>query len=138
MDLKQALQKLKAKDRATAPVDTTDAPPLPAAKGPVVGGGKSTAKAPLIEIFHSVQGEGRFVGASMAVRRNSHIHVEFLYRWLPAPVGREFQTIVGGFDAGGVDNAVDHAEALLQRSLGGRSSAWLRRQRDKEQRAAVA
>ena len=29
-----------------------------------------------------------FVGSSMAVRRNSHIHVEFLYRWLPPTVGR--------------------------------------------------
>ena len=29
-----------------------------------------------------------FIGASMAVRRNSHIHVEFLYRWLPARAGR--------------------------------------------------
>ena len=35
-----------------------------------------------------------FVGASMAVRRNSHIHVEFLYRWLPAPVGRAMSTMV--------------------------------------------
>ncbi len=26
-----------------------------------------------------------FVGASMGVRRNTHIHVEFLYRYLPAP-----------------------------------------------------
>lgn len=43
-----------------------------------------------------------------------------------------------GIDLMGLLAAVDHAEALLQRSLGGRSSAWLRRQRDKEQRAAVA
>jgi len=35
-----------------------------------------------------------FVGASMAVRRNSHIHVEFLYRWLPAPTGRALSTAV--------------------------------------------
>lgn len=35
-----------------------------------------------------------FVGASMAMRRNSHIHVEFLYRWLPARVGRILSTAV--------------------------------------------
>jgi TRAP-type C4-dicarboxylate transport system permease small subunit len=35
-----------------------------------------------------------FVGASMAVRRNSHIHVEFIYPWLPAAVGRALSTAV--------------------------------------------
>lgn len=35
-----------------------------------------------------------FLGASMAVRRNTHIHVEFLYRYLPAPVGRALSTMV--------------------------------------------
>jgi TRAP-type C4-dicarboxylate transport system permease small subunit len=35
-----------------------------------------------------------FVGSAMAVRRNSHIHVEFIYRWLPAPVGRTLSTAV--------------------------------------------
>jgi TRAP-type C4-dicarboxylate transport system permease small subunit len=35
-----------------------------------------------------------FVGSSMAVRRNSHIHVEFLYRWLPPTVGRAMSTPV--------------------------------------------
>src|SRR5512139_1128944 len=35
-----------------------------------------------------------FVGASMGVRRNTHIHVEFLYRWLPGPVGRSISTCV--------------------------------------------
>lgn len=35
-----------------------------------------------------------FVGASMAVRRNSHIHVEFLYRWMPARAGRTLSTVV--------------------------------------------
>ncbi len=33
-----------------------------------------------------------FLGASIAVRRNTHIHVEFLYRYLPAPVGRALST----------------------------------------------
>ncbi len=33
-----------------------------------------------------------FVGASMAVRRNTHIQVEFVYRYLPAPVGRALST----------------------------------------------
>lgn len=35
-----------------------------------------------------------FVGGSMAVRRNTHIHVEFLYRFLPAKVGRVMSTMV--------------------------------------------
>lgn len=35
-----------------------------------------------------------FLGGSMAVRRNTHIHVEFLYRYLPAPVGRTLSTLV--------------------------------------------
>jgi TRAP-type C4-dicarboxylate transport system permease small subunit len=35
-----------------------------------------------------------FVGASMGVRRNTHIHVEFIYHWLPAPVGRALSTFV--------------------------------------------
>lgn len=39
-----------------------------------------------------------------------------------------------GIDLMGLLGAVDHAESLLQRSLGGRSSAWLRRQRDKARR----
>jgi len=35
-----------------------------------------------------------FVGASMGVRRNTHIHVEFMYRWLPGSVGRSISTCV--------------------------------------------
>jgi len=35
-----------------------------------------------------------FVGASMAVRRNTHIHVEFIYRYLPARLGRVLSTLV--------------------------------------------
>lgn len=35
-----------------------------------------------------------FLGASMAARRNTHIHVEFLYRYLPARVGRILATVV--------------------------------------------
>ncbi len=35
-----------------------------------------------------------FLGASMAVRRNTHIHVEFIYRLVPAKVGRSLSTIV--------------------------------------------
>lgn len=33
-----------------------------------------------------------FVGAAMGVRRNTHIHVEFMYRWLPGSVGRSIST----------------------------------------------
>jgi TRAP-type C4-dicarboxylate transport system permease small subunit len=35
-----------------------------------------------------------FVGASMAVRRNTHIHVEFAYRYLPQPLQRAMSTVV--------------------------------------------
>ncbi|TAG45916.1 MAG: TRAP transporter small permease [Betaproteobacteria bacterium] len=35
-----------------------------------------------------------FLGGSMAVRKNSHIHVEFLYRYLPAWMGRSISTFV--------------------------------------------
>jgi TRAP-type transport system small permease protein len=35
-----------------------------------------------------------FLGASMAVRRNTHIHVEFLYRYLPAGAGRVLSSFV--------------------------------------------
>ena len=35
-----------------------------------------------------------FVGSAMGVRRNTQIHVEFLYRWLPAPAGRALSTFV--------------------------------------------
>ena len=35
-----------------------------------------------------------FIGAVIAVRRRSHIAVEFLYRWLPRPVRRLFQLVV--------------------------------------------
>ncbi len=35
-----------------------------------------------------------FLGASMAVRRNTHIHVEFIYRLVPAKFGRSLSTFV--------------------------------------------
>ena len=35
-----------------------------------------------------------FVGAAMGVRRNTHIHVEFLYRYLPPRAGRALATFV--------------------------------------------
>ncbi len=35
-----------------------------------------------------------FVGAAMGVRRNTHIHVEFIYRYLPAGAGRALSTLV--------------------------------------------
>jgi TRAP-type C4-dicarboxylate transport system permease small subunit len=35
-----------------------------------------------------------FVGASMGVRRNTHIHVEFVYRYIPAAAGRALSTLV--------------------------------------------
>jgi TRAP-type C4-dicarboxylate transport system permease small subunit len=35
-----------------------------------------------------------FVGSSMAVRRNTHIHVEFVYRWLSPAGARRLSTFV--------------------------------------------
>ncbi len=35
-----------------------------------------------------------FLGASIGARRNSHIHVEFVYRYLPAALGRFMSTAV--------------------------------------------
>lgn len=35
-----------------------------------------------------------FLGASIGARRNSHIHVEFVYRYLPVSVGRFMSTAV--------------------------------------------
>jgi TRAP-type transport system small permease protein len=35
-----------------------------------------------------------FLGGSMAVRRNTHIHVEFMFRYLPASIGRMLSTFV--------------------------------------------
>lgn len=63
MDLKQALKTLQAKDQ-----------PLPA--GPR---GAPTPKAPLVEIFHSVQGEGRFVGVPMTFLRVATCPLRCLY-----------------------------------------------------------
>ncbi len=35
-----------------------------------------------------------FMGAAMAVHRNTHIHVDFLFRLLPKPVGRVVSTLI--------------------------------------------
>jgi TRAP-type C4-dicarboxylate transport system permease small subunit len=35
-----------------------------------------------------------FLGSAMGMRRNTHIHVEFLYRWLPAGGARALSTVV--------------------------------------------
>jgi TRAP-type C4-dicarboxylate transport system permease small subunit len=35
-----------------------------------------------------------FVGAAIGARRNTHIHVEFIYRYLPAGAGRVLATLV--------------------------------------------
>jgi TRAP-type C4-dicarboxylate transport system permease small subunit len=35
-----------------------------------------------------------FLGMSMAVRNNSHVQVEFFYRWFPRPLARSLSTIV--------------------------------------------
>lgn len=35
-----------------------------------------------------------FVGSAMGVRRNTHIHVEFVYRYVPAGVARAMSTFV--------------------------------------------
>ena len=38
-----------------------------------------------------------FIGASMSVRKNNHIHVDFIYRLLPPKVGRALSTAVDIF-----------------------------------------
>lgn len=63
MDLKRALQQLQAK--------------APEAKGGPVA--SQPARAPLIEIFHSVQGEGRFVGMPMTFLRVATCPLRCLY-----------------------------------------------------------
>jgi len=63
VDLKQALKKLQTQDGA-APA-RSQISPLP--------------KAPLIEIFHSVQGEGRFVGVPMTFLRVATCPLRCLY-----------------------------------------------------------
>ncbi len=63
MDLKQALRQLQQKDAAA---------PAPARAS-------SLPKAPLIEIFHSVQGEGRFVGVPMTFLRVATCPLRCLY-----------------------------------------------------------
>jgi TRAP-type transport system small permease protein len=35
-----------------------------------------------------------FVGSTLAVRKNSHVHVEFFYRWFPRPLARALSTLV--------------------------------------------
>lgn len=63
MDLKQALRQLQQKDGpAPAPARASSLP-----------------KAPLIEIFHSVQGEGRFVGMPMTFLRVATCPLRCLY-----------------------------------------------------------
>ena len=35
-----------------------------------------------------------FLGASIGMRKNTHIHVEFIYKYIPAQVGRVMSTLV--------------------------------------------
>jgi TRAP-type C4-dicarboxylate transport system permease small subunit len=64
-----------------------------------------------------------FIGASMSVRKNNHIHVDFLYRLLPRTLGRALST------------AVD----LIRCALLGYCTwlTWLLTQRIGEQRMAI-
>ncbi len=38
-----------------------------------------------------------FVGATMSVRKNTHIHVDIFYRFMPRPMARTMSTFVDGF-----------------------------------------
>lgn len=63
MDLKKALRELQQKDGRE-----------PQSSAPV-----TAARAPLIEIFHSIQGEGRFVGQAMTFVRTATCPLRCLY-----------------------------------------------------------
>ena len=43
-------------------------------------------------VFPALVGGDSVDGGSMAVRKNTHIHVEFIFRYLPAPVARVLST----------------------------------------------
>lgn len=56
-----------------------------------------------------------FLGGAMAVRKNSHIQVDFVYRFLPAPAGRAMATFVDAVRAAFFGYAVWLTWLLLDR-----------------------
>src|SRR5919197_317228 len=55
-----------------------------------------------------------FLGAAMAVRKNSHVQVVFFYRWFPRPVARTLSTIVDLIGIGFFGTCVWISWKLLQ------------------------
>ncbi|MDH4114587.1 MAG: TRAP transporter small permease [Burkholderiaceae bacterium] len=56
-----------------------------------------------------------FIGATISVRRNNHIHVDFFYRYLPRPVTRVLSTFVDAFRIAFFSYAAWLTFALMQR-----------------------
>ena len=56
-----------------------------------------------------------FIGATISVRRNNHIHVDFFYRYLPRPVTRVMSTFVDAFRIAFFGYAAWLTFALMQR-----------------------
>jgi len=63
-----------------------------------------------------------FIGATISVRKNNHIHVDFLYRYLPRPVGRFLSTFVDAFRIAFFGYAAWLTYQLMQR-IGGQRMA---------------
>lgn len=107
MDLKKALRDLQAKDSK---------------EGGVVAKPATNTRAPLVEIFHSIQGEGRFVGMPMVFVRTATCPLRCLYCDTPnsyqAP--ERFPVRLGVRDATEPNPvAADRAAELVRQVLAG-------------------
>jgi TRAP-type C4-dicarboxylate transport system permease small subunit len=63
-----------------------------------------------------------FIGATISVRKDNHIHVDFFYRYLPRPVTRMMSTFVDVFRVGFFGYAAWLTYQLMQR-IGGQRMA---------------